>query len=275
MRGTIVGDVVGSVWEGLGRPPYDFPLLLPDSRFTDDTVCTLAIADALLRGEDFGPVLRRWGRAHPDVGYGSLFEAWLRDPRMEAYQSYGNGGPMRVSACAWYPCADREALRLAHDACAPTHDHPEALAAAQAVVAGIRAAARGGKEALREAVEARLGVAIPDLGELQTATTYDVSAIGTVLSATAAVLGAEDFESALRHAVHVGGDTDTTAAIAGGIAEAIWGVPPDLWKAVSERLTDEMLETIYRYEALRRTKGWVITDAAPCWLKGLAAKLAR
>jgi ADP-ribosylglycohydrolase len=242
MRGAIVGDVVGSPYEGpFTGPRFDFPLFGPGSGFTDDTVCSVAVADAVLHRRGFAEALRDWGRRYPDAGYGAHFARWIGGAIPDGYGSWGNGAPMRVSACAWLAADEDAALALAAQSCAPTHNHPEAVAAAQVVVAAIWAARRGeGRAALPAIAQARLGRAPPSRAALLAGEDSNLKAGPTVLRALTAVMVAADFEDVLRHAVHSGGDTDTTAAIAGSIAEAFLPLPAWMWSAARDRLTPDL-----------------------------------
>jgi len=134
MRGAIIGDIVGSPYEGsIDGPAVDFPLFCARSTFTDDTVCTAAIADAILNNRDFGETLREWGTRYPRAGYGETFALWIRGHIKEPYGSFGNGAPMRVSPCAWLARSEEWSLRLAASSCAPTHNHCDSVAAACAL----------------------------------------------------------------------------------------------------------------------------------------------
>ena len=121
MRGAIIGDVAGSPYEGWAEGPAgDFPLFCPQTRFTDDSVCTAAVADAILNNRDFGEALRDWAAHYPDAGYGEMFALWARGHIKEPYGSFGNGAPMRVSPCAWLAPSEERSLYLAARSCAPT-----------------------------------------------------------------------------------------------------------------------------------------------------------
>ena len=252
MLGAIAGDVVGSIYEARPIKRMDFPLLAPGCRFTDDTVCTVAIADALLDGsEDFASYLRRWGRRYPDAGYGGMFARWLEDDRMGPYGSYGNGAPMRVAAVGWLAGSEAETLRLAAASAAVSHDHPDALAAAQAVALAIRRARDGAKAGdLRDEIAGRFGYDLGrSLDQIRPGYAFDISAAGTVPPALIAAFEAEDVEGAVRRAVSLGGDAGTLACIAGAVAEARHGLAPDLARAVRARLDAPLLEVVDRFYA--------------------------
>lgn len=250
MLGAIAGDVVGSRFEGGAAPPPGFDLRHPDARFTDDTVCTLAIAAARLDGTPYATSLRTFVRRHPHRGYGALFRRWAFTDDAPAYGSWGNGAPMRTAALGWLAATAAEARREAVAQAAVTHDHPDAVAAAEATSWAIFLA-RHGTPASRIAAELEgafgyglePGVALAGDG-------FDVSARGTVQPALAAALHAEDWETAVRTVVGLGGDTDTLACIAGGVAEAIHGVPEAIAAAARAQLTADLRAVLARFEAV-------------------------
>lgn len=153
MIGAIAGDIIGSRFEGHSAPPTDFALFHPHCRFTDDTVCTLAVADALMGAGDFAASLRTFVRRHPDRGYGGMFLNWAFSDDAAAYGSWGNGAPMRVAAVGWLAEDEGEARELAAAQTSVSHNHPDAIAAAQAVAQAILALRKGGSIA---AVRTRL-----------------------------------------------------------------------------------------------------------------------
>jgi ADP-ribosylglycohydrolase len=257
MRGAIIGDVVGSVFEFRSAPARDFPLLCSNSTFTDDTVCSAAIADAILSGVSFEASLRSWCGRYPNAGYGGMFEGWLLAAIPNGYRSWGNGAPMRVSPCAWLARDDAEARLLATRSCEPTHGHEKAVSAARAVVLAIHAGMHGRpRHVLAEIWREVLGAEPHTQVELAGGLPRTVKALPTTVRALRCVLAAADFENAVRLAVLAGGDTDTTAAIAGSIAEAFMEIPHDLWERVSDRLPDEILELTKRvYPGALRAPG--------------------
>lgn len=253
MRGTIVGDVIGSPFEEpLRGPKFNFPLFSDHSTFTDDTVCSIAVADAILSGREFSQSLRDWGLRYPDAGYGKHFYRWLIGKVDDGYGSWANGAPMRVAACAWLGETIDHSLRLAEQASLPTHNHPEAIASARTVVAAIWSGRNGESvEGLDKICAGLLGARPPSLDALLRGEDNGLRARTTVLRAIRAVIFGRRFETAIRYAVQSGGDTDTTAAIAGSIAEAFFGVPDDLWLESCERLPSEMRDVVARVDATR------------------------
>lgn len=251
MIGAIAGDIIGSRFEGHPAPPAGFDLFYPHCRFTDDTVCSLAVADALMRGADFAATLRRFVRRHPDRGYGGMFLDWALSDDAPAYGSWGNGAPMRVAAVGWLARSEAEADDLAAVQASVSHDHPDAVAAAQAVARAILLLRQGCPvPEARASLTARFGydlrpeVALAGGG-------FDVSAAGTVPPALAAAFEADDWEGAVRTAIGLGGDTDTLACIAGAVAEAIHGVPAEIAKRARACLTEDLRRVLDDFERAR------------------------
>jgi ADP-ribosyl-[dinitrogen reductase] hydrolase len=251
MIGAIAGDIIGSRFEGGPSPDARFKLFHPDCDFTDDTVCVLAIAGALLTRRRFARSLRNFVRIHPDRGYGRLFEEWAQDARAGPYGSWGNGAPMRVAAVGWLASDETEALDLAAAQASVSHDHEEAIAGAQAVAVAILRLRQGQSvEAVRAHITAAFQydlspeVAFEDGG-------FDVSAVGTVPPALTAAFEARSWEDAVRRAVCLGGDTDTLACIAGAVAEVIHGVPEEIADEARSYLTPDLMDVLIAFE--RRT----------------------
>jgi len=249
MLGAIAGDIIGSRFEGHPAPPAGFRLFHEHCRFTDDTVCTVAVAAALLSDRDFAGELRRFVRRHPDAGYGGLFKGWAMRDAAPAYGSWGNGAPMRVAPVGWFGSSEQEVLDLAAAQAAVSHDHPDAIAAAQAVALAIYLSRR--KIAVVD-IAIRLATAFGyDLSPERALARggFDVSAAGTVPPALAAAFAASDFEAAVRTAVCLGGDTDTLACITGGVAEVLHGLPEAIAAAARARLTPDLGDVLDRFRA--------------------------
>jgi ADP-ribosyl-[dinitrogen reductase] hydrolase len=249
--GAIAGDIIGSRFEGDRAPPAGFELFHADCRFTDDTVCTVAVADAMLADRDFAATLRAYVRRYPDAGYGGMFLRWAFADDAPAYGSWGNGAPMRVAAVGWLANDEGEADALAERQAAVSHDHPEAVKGAQAVARAILALRRGRPVREVEALVAktfnydlRPSVALRAGG-------FDVSAAGTVPPALAAAFQAPDWERAVRRAVGLGGDTDTLACITGAVAEAAFGVPRSIADLAHAHLDEDLRAVVRRFEATR------------------------
>lgn len=258
MIGAIIGDMAGSPHEGARPRRRDLPLFADGARFTDDTVCTIAVAEALLldaTSDRVAGCLRRWVRRYPDAGYGGMFLDWAFTDGAGAYGSWGNGGAMRVGAVPWLAANEADVFALARQSAAVTHDHPDAVTGAQSVaMAAWLARSNVSAGAIRSRLIRDTGWALPSRPE-DAADLYpcDVSAAGSVPPALVCALCAEDFESAIRHAVWLGGDTDTIAAMAGVVAEARFGVPPDLAAEARTRLPDPMLTVLDAFERRRAT----------------------
>ena len=250
MIGAIAGDIIGSAYEFRPTKSEDFPLFPEGAAFTDDTVLTVATADALLEGVGYPESYRAWGLRYPDRSYGSLFRQWLRSPDPKPYGSYGNGSAMRVSPLGWAFGTLEEVLAEAEESAGATHDHPEGIRGAQAAAGCVFLARTGeGKDGIRSFVENRIGYRLDrTLAEIRPAYRFDETCQGSVPEAITAFLESESFEDAVRKAVSLGGDADTQAAIAGGIAEAFYGgVPREILREVLSRITLDMGAVVGRF----------------------------
>lgn len=250
MIGAIIGDYVGSIYEWHNIKTTDFPFFSPTCRFTDDSVMSVAVADALMNGLDMAASLRSYGRRFLDAGYGGRFRAWLLDDTLPDYGSFGNGSAMRASAAGWMASTLEEALELARQSAMPTHSHPEGVRGAQ-VVAGCIWLLRHGadKTALRDWVESQ-GYALDfTIDGIRPAYKFDVTCQGSVPQAIEAFLEAEDFESAVRLGISIGGDSDTIACIAGALAEAFWGVPEEYVAHVVSAMPQSLYQPLAAFES--------------------------
>ena len=230
MLGAIAGDIIGSPYERNNTGKYNFPLFRfrePISRFTDDTVLTVAVADALLHGKDYMPTYRDYYRRYKNRGFGKGFRSWASVDDQEFGDSFGNGSAMRVSPVGWYCQSLSDVLAEAEKSALPSHSHPEGIKGAQAIAACIFLARTGsGKQRIKNYVEAEFGYdlskTVPELLE----EFHFASCQGSVGPAIQAFLDSDNFEDAIRRAVIQGGDSDTIAAMAGSIAEAYYGGVP-------------------------------------------------
>ncbi len=248
MLGAIAGDVIGSVHEGARTKTKDFPLLTPASRFTDDTVLTVAVTDCLLHGRDYVDTFHDYFHAYPNAGYGSTFWLWASSRRREPYQSWGNGSAMRVSPVAYARATLEEVLAEARRSAAVTHDHAEGIRGAQATAAAVYLARTGStKEQIRRFIEERFDYFLDETVDgLRPTYPFDASCQGSVPQSIVAFLESNGFEDAVRNAISLGGDADTMACIAGAIAEAYYGgVPPEIAESVLARL-DNRLRSVVR-----------------------------
>ena len=267
MIGAIIGDIVGSVYEWNNIKTKEFPLFREGCHFTDDTVMTIAVAEALMNGgerDHFIDAMKKYGRMYPNAGYGGRFGAWLSSDSREPYNSWGNGSAMRVSPVGFwleagsdyktiYDAVDRYAIRSAE----VTHNHPEGIKGARAVAYAImlmrhwrkEGTIEGGKRQLREVMEGEYGYDLSrTLDEIRPTYQFDESCQGTVPQAITAFLESTDFEDAIRNAISLGGDSDTLAAITGGIAEAAYGVPRWIRDKAWEYLDEPLRDVLRRWE---------------------------
>ncbi len=245
MIGAIAGDIIGSVYEQRQIKTKDFPLFDPRCRFTDDTVLTVAVADAILSGSPYLDSVRRIGRRHPNAGYGGSFIRWLFAKDTRPYNSWGNGSAMRVSPVGFAFSTEEEVLRQARMTAEITHNHPEGIKGAEATALAIFLARTGhGKEAIRLCIKDRFGYDLDrTVDDIRPFYFFDVSCQGTVPQAILAFLDSASYEDAIRNAVSLGGDSDTLACITGGIAEAFYGsVPAGIRAEVENLLTPDLWE---------------------------------
>ena len=232
MYGAVIGDYVGSRYEFGNFRSTEFEFFGPGCHFTDDTVCTAAVADILLNGRDPAPTMQAWCRRYPDCSWGARFGRWIREEAPVPYGSYGNGAAMRVSPAAFLnrnrPLSD--ALAAADRVTEITHDHPEGMKGARAATHAIWMAFQ--RETPRSIAAAIAGIYGYDLtrevASIRETYEYNETCQRTVPEALVCALEAPDFEAAIRNAVSLGGDADTLAAIAGSLAEALHGIPPGL-----------------------------------------------
>ncbi|MBD5171675.1 MAG: DUF1810 family protein [Bacteroidales bacterium] len=245
--GAICGDIIGSWYEFCSTKRLDLDLFTDQSRFTDDTVCSIAVADSLMNGNDFVGKLKYWCRKYPKAGYGGNFNWWFRQDNPQPYNSWGNGSAMRVSAVGAFAKSTEETLALAEESAIVSHTHPQAIKGAQATALAIYLALNGSsKREIKVQIENRFGYDLNrKYADIQPRYTFDVSCQGSVPEAIIAFLESYDYESAVRLAVAYGGDADTQAAITGGIAAAYYGEIPDyILKECLSRLPRDIKELI-------------------------------
>lgn len=249
MIGAIAGDIIGSRFEAQPIKRSDFDFFHPQCRFTDDTVLTVAVADAILRGRGYADSLQTWARKYPNAGYGGTFYRWIWQNDPQPYNSWGNGSAMRVSAVGFAFDAVEQVLSQAERSAAVSHNHPEGIKGAQAVALAIFLARSGrSKTQIRNTLKQRFGYDLDrTLAQIRPCYSFDVSCQGSVPEAIVAFLESTDLLSAIGNAVSLGGDSDTQACIAGSIAEAFYGgvsdalrtfvrdkMPDDLWQVVTD-----------------------------------------
>ena len=251
MLGAIAGDVIGSAYEANAVKTTDFQLFPPGACFTDDTVLTVATAEALLGDGDYAAAYRRYGRAYPNAGYGGSFYRWLFSEGAGPYGSWGNGAAMRVSPVGFALDSVDAVLAEAARSAAVTHDHPEGIKGAQATALAVFLARAGtSKEMIKAEIQDRFGYDLTrPLDAIRPGYRFDVSCQGSVPESLIAFLESADYESAVRNAISLGGDADTMACIAGGIAQAFYGsVPEPIAGEVRTRLPDGFLDVLDRFE---------------------------
>ena len=257
MFGAIFGDIVGSVYEFNNVKTKDFKLLTEGSYFTDDTVMTVALADALMQSdirenpkgfkERFVRTMHRYGERYPDAGYGGKFAYWLLYEDTEPYQSYGNGSAMRVSPVGWYAETLDEAIEFATLSAEVTHNHPEGIKGAVATAGAIFLAKNGAdKDAIREFIEQYYTIDFT-LDEIRDAYVFNETCQDSVPQALAAFFESESFENAIRLAISIGGDSDTIGAIAGSVAEAFYGMQEDEKASIYRYLDDDLIDVVEEF----------------------------
>lgn len=261
MIGAILGDIIGSPYEfDTGNKSKDFPLFVDRSTYTDDSVMTIAIAEAFLGLPPGSPdevirqrviaAMQAYGRRHPYAGYGGNFARWLMADDPEPYNSWGNGSAMRVSPVAWLQddiASVRRAARLSADV---SHNHPEGIKGAESTASAIFLARTGhSKEDIRAYIEKEFHYDLSrSCDEIRPTYCHKPSCMETVPEAITAFLEGTSFEDVIRTAVSLGGDCDTLTAIAGSIAEGFYGVPDHLKAECYKRLPDDLLAVLRRFE---------------------------
>lgn len=252
MLGAIAGDIIGSVYEGTRLETKIFDLFSPKSCFTDDSVLSVAVAEALLTGADYGSMYKRYCRNYPSAGYGSGFFNWAFSHATEPYNSYGNGAPMRVSPVAYAFNTLEEVMNEAQKSALPTHNHPEAVRGARAIAAATFLARQNKtKGEIKAFIEQELGYSL--VGSYQEVLSAGIASQHSVPQALIAFLDSTDFEDAIRNAVYIGGDTDTLACMTGAIAEAFYGgVPKEIEAEVRNRLDLPLLRIVDQFQAQRK-----------------------
>jgi ADP-ribosylglycohydrolase len=254
MKGAITGDIIGSHYEFQPCKEKSFLLFGDYYYYTDDTVLTLAIADAIINKESYEKCLLKWSRKYPDQSWGDRYNAWFRSDTQEPYNSFGNGSAMRVSPVGWAFNTLEETLLEAKKSAEVTHNHPEGVKGAQSVASAIfMARNKFSKQEIKDYVEKTFKY---DLSrkyvEIQPNYTMDGSCQGSVPEAIICFLESTDFEDSVRNAIALGGDADTQACIAGSIAEAFYGeVPEKIWKKCELELDDEMTQLINQFYAFK------------------------
>ena len=251
MIGAIIGDVIGSVYEFNNHRSKEFPLFQASSDFTDDSVLTFATAKVLLDGMDYAATYQQFARAYPHRGYGGRFSRWIKLDDPKPYDSFGNGSAMRIAPIG-FAFADAETtLEEAKRSAEVTHNHPEGIKGAQAVALAIWMARKGeGKAAIQRAIEKQFGYDLNrDCDFIRQVNKFDETCQGSVPEAITCFLESTDFEDCIRLSISIGGDSDTIACIAGGIAQAYYrDIPNWIITETRARLPQEFLVILDRFE---------------------------
>ena len=246
MIGAIAGDIIGSVYEWNRIKTKEFPLFSPRCFFTDDSVLTIALADTILTGVDYGKKMKEYYRRYSNAGYGGRFHSWAQSKDSQPYNSWGNGAAMRISPVGFAFDSLELVLEKAEVFTAITHNHPEGIKGGQATAAAIYLA-RTGKTKLdiKDYVETTFGYNLSQtLDEIRPNYRFSASSQKTVPQAIIAFLESTDYEDAIRNAISLGGDSDTLACITGGIAEAFYGGVPDFIRNKVMGILDDDLRLV-------------------------------
>ena len=265
MYGAILGDIIGSPYEfDMGDKIKDFPLFSEDSYFTDDTVMTLAVAEAFMGAPDDEDAIRRrlvaamqkWGRRYPGAGYGVRFSRWLESRDPQPYNSWGNGSAMRVSSVAWLYNDLDTVRRMARVSADVTHNHPEGVKGAEATAAAIFLARTGySKAEIKAYIETEFRYDLSrTCDEIRPNYRHVESCQETVPEAITAFLEGDSFVDVIRTAVSLGGDCDTLTCIAGSIAEGFYAVPEGLKQECRNRLNDDLRDILLKFEIACRAE---------------------
>ncbi|MBQ9241446.1 MAG: ADP-ribosylglycohydrolase family protein [Duodenibacillus sp.] len=258
MIGALVGDIVGSRFEFDNFRSKSFALFAENCSFTDDSVMSLALCDALAACEgDWSSLgaravqsMQSVGRHYPFCGYGGRFHRWIFSGDPKPYNSWGNGSAMRVSGCIWAARSLEEAKLLSRIVTEVTHNHEEGIKGAEATaVAGFMALHGSSRDEIRDYVASHYYPLDFTLDAIRDTYRFNESCQGTVPQAIEAFLEGTSFEDAIRGAVSIGGDSDTLAAITGGIAEAFWGVPDEIRAKALAYLDERLAGILARFEA--------------------------
>jgi len=245
--GAIAGDIIGSVYEWDNVKTTDFDLYSKKSKFTDDSVLTLATMDILLSNGDYTENYQGYGKKYPKRGYGGNFYKWIHRKNPKPYNSWGNGSAMRSSPIGWYCNSIDEVMAEAKKSAEVTHNHLEGIKGAQATAASVYLARIGkSKEEIKEFVTKTFNYNLErKIDDIRIDYKFDVSCQGSVPEAIIAFLESTDFENAIRLAISIGGDSDTIACITGGIAEAFYkNIPDNIINKTIDILPEELIKLI-------------------------------
>ena len=249
--GAVIGDVIGSVFEWNNIKTTDFDLFNPKCDFTDDTVLTIAVADCILNKKDFVKTIWEYGRKYRGRGYGGSFRNWLQEDNLKPYGSFGNGSAMRASAVGFAFNDIETVMEVAKQSAEVTHNHPEGIKGAQATATAIFLARQEkSKQEIKDYISRTFKYNLDfTLDEIRPTYKFDVTCQGSVPQAIVAFLESSDFESAIRLAISIGGDSDTIACITGGIASAYYKqIPTEIMDFVVDKLPSEYIEIMNKFD---------------------------
>lgn len=262
MYGAIIGDIIGSRFEfDRGSKSREFELFTPRCNFTDDTVMTVAVAEALMNaGKDSDEKtikseliksMKMWGQRYPDAGYGGRFIRWVLSEEPKPYGSYGNGSGMRVSSVGWLYDSLERTREVARWTAEVTHNHPEGIKGAESVAAAIFMARNGAsKDEIKKYIEDEFGYNLNrTLDEISPSYHHVEDCMRTMPEAFTCFLEADSYEETVRNVMYIGGDTDTLAAIAGAVAEAFWGIPEDVIDSGMNFLSSDILDVVLKFKS--------------------------
>jgi len=249
MLGAIAGEIIGSYYEFHKIKTKEFELFHPESKFTDDTVLSMAIAKSLLDNEPYLDNVVDFGLRYFEVGYGGSFKSWLKSDEHEPYNSWGNGSAMRVSPIAWAFDTEEKVLEEARKSAEITHNHPEGIKGAEATALAIFMARKGAsKEEIKERISTEFAYDLSrTVDEIRPEYKFEVSCQKSVPESIICFLDSISFEDCIRNCVSLGGDADTMGAIAGGIAEAYYGVPKEIEEKIDGYLPEEFRTILKRF----------------------------
>ena len=249
MIGAIIGDIIGSTYEFNAIKTKEFELFPKGSKFTDDTVLSMAIAKSIIDNEPYLDNIVKFGREYPHAGYGGFFRRWLKGDNHTPYNSWGNGSAMRVSPIGFAFDNEEEVLKEAKKSAEITHNHIEGIKGAEATTLAIFMARKGkSKEEIREVISDRFEYDLSrKVNEIRPNYKFEVSCQKSVPESIICFLDSDSFEDCIRNAISLGGDADTMGAIAGGTAEAYYGVPKEIEREVSHYLPNEFIEILTRF----------------------------
>lgn len=259
MIGAIIGDIIGSQYERRNIKTKEFNLFSPRSRYTDDSVMTLAVADAILKcNNDYSDLsniainsMQELGRRYPNAGFGLHFYKWINSDNPQPYGSLGNGAAMRVSPCGYVAKSIDDAISLSCDVTKISHNHEEGIKGAEAVsVAVFLACQKYSIEDIKKHIVDNYYNIDFTIDEIRSTYKFDMSCQNSVPQAMQAFFESNSFEDAIRNAISIGGDSDTIGAITGSIAGAYYNIPEDIRNNALKYLDDYLKEILLKFEEI-------------------------